>query len=205
MPYIPVPNVLMAELIYNWDGQVCENVLHYTSSILPFGAGDPLLLANNLVALWNTNIKVNASSNLSLTGVTVTDLTTATGSVVQATTGLPVVGTNVSGGQPNNVTCVITKRTAKRGRSYRGRLYQAGLCLNQVTANLVHSATLTAMLTAWGTFRTFTVSGVTFSMVVISRQHGGVITNPGTFEPVTGFTSDGVLDSQRRRLPGRGA
>jgi len=205
MAYIPIADVVSAELVYNWDGQVCENVLHYSSNTLPFTPTNMLTLANQLVTLWNANIKVNTSSNCSLTGVTITDLSSAVGPVVLASSGLPVVGTNVSGGQPNNVTCVITKRTAKRGRSYRGRIYQAGLAVNQVTANAVHSATLTAMLTAWGAFQTFTVGAITYRMVVISRQNGGVITNPGTFENVTGFTSDGILDSQRRRLPGRGA
>lgn len=204
MPFIPVPSVVMAELIYSWDNSICENVLHYQVGAGVHDAADMLLLGNKLVDLWNTGLKAVMPATLQLNAVTLTDLTTATAAVVNVSVGLPVTGTSVSSSMPNSVALVITKRTAKRGRSYRGRIYHPGLTEANCINNLCPPPGLTTILNGWNGFISPAGLTLAWSMVVISRQHNKVEVNPGTYEKVVALTSDGILDSQRRRLPGRG-
>jgi hypothetical protein len=115
------------------------------------------------------------------------------------------VGTNVSPALPNSNALVLTKRTALRGRSYRGRIYVPGLIEGQVTANAVSSAYQTNYLNFWNGLLTITTTQNSFEMVVFSKKQNGSWLAQGILTPVIGFTTDGQVDSQRRRLPGRGS
>lgn len=204
MQYVPVPNIAQVELFQIWDNQLCENVLHFEPAI----ALTPTLMTEiggALVTWWNANIKAWVPSTLSLTGVKVTDLTTQFAPVVNISAGLPIVGTNVSPSLPNNCALVLTKRTLLRGRSFRGRVYQPGMIEGQVTNSAVSSAYVTNFLNAYNSIKTVATATTTWDMVVVSRKQAGAWLSVGEAHPVTGFTSDGNIDSQRRRLPGRGA
>lgn len=203
MPFIPVPQVAQVESIYSMNGQVVENVLHYQmpgpTDIIGLTA-----LASAWLAEWNANMKAYIPTEVTLTNVRVTDLTTAVSPVVNFGTGLPTAGTQSGALLPNNVTCVFTKRTALRGRSQRGRIYWPGLGEPNVTNNAVSGALVSAIIAGLNNMRTVTTVDGDYEMVVVSRYTGNVPRITGIFTPVTGFTSDGVVDSQRRRLPGRG-
>lgn len=204
MPYVPAPNCVQAELFYNWNGQACETVLHYeaTTAHTPTQCSD---LAAALVTWWGGTWKGWFPTTLSLVGVKVTDLATAVSPVYDASSGLPILGTNGSPSLPNNVALAITKRTAARGRAYRGRIYLPGMVEVQVTDNAVSAAYITNFITGLGTIRNVSVTGQIFKMVVLSRYIGVAPRSEAIATDVTGFTTDGIIDSQRRRLPGRGA
>jgi hypothetical protein len=204
MDYIPVADTVQVDLFMIWDGQSIENVFHFKPDV----AVDPFImfdLGAHLVTWWNANRKTDMPTNLQLSAIKLTDLSTQTGTVVNYGTGLPLVGTNVSPSLPNNCALVVTKRTAKRGRSFRGRIYAPGLVEAGVTGNTVSAGFVTAALNAYGLIRNFAVGATNWDMVVVSRKQGGQWLVNGETNEVTTFTSDGVVDSQRRRLPGRGA
>jgi len=203
MPFIPAPDVLQAELVYNWNAQIVETVLQFqcTTALTP-------TLMNQagafLVTWWKDVIDGYMSNSLSLIQVKLTDMTTQIAPVINYATGLPAAGTNASPTMPNNVACVITKRTLLRGRSFRGRIYHPGLCEAQVVANSVDGPTLTALITEYNKLIHFTTVGASWDMVVMSRYHDNAPRTTADSNQVTNLTSDGVVDSQRRRLPGRG-
>lgn len=205
MPYIPSVNTVQAELIYTWDGQFCETVLHYVPTVLGWTSVELAELGAALVALWNVNIKPSVAATLALTAVTLTDLNTQTGEVYNVASGLPIVGTNASPSLPNNVAIVLTKRTALRGRSYRGRIYHPGLTEGAVVNNNVPSPGIGTIIAGWNAFLSVTTSSHVWKMVVMSRYNANSPRVTATTTQVTGLTSDGSIDSQRRRLPGRGA
>jgi len=98
---------------------------------------------------------------------------------------------------PGNCSYVLTKRTATRGRSFRGRLFLIDLPEDFFNGDL---------------FNTFYGSPISNLMaaIVTPRQAGRF--NPavgsktlGISTPFTAMTHDGVADSQRKRLTGRGA
>lgn len=204
MAFIPVPNVLQVELIYLWAGQVVETVLHYQPDgaiSVPEMSG----LAANMVTWYDVQMQPLHHTSIQLTQVKVTDLSTDSAPVINYTTGLPLVGTVGADGLPNNVALVITKRTAMRGRSYRGRIYHPGLAESQCAGNQVAGATVTSLLAAYNLLLTQTVSAETYHMVVVSRQHNNAVLDEGVATLVASLDTDGFVDSQRRRLPGRGA
>lgn len=203
MAYVPALNTVQAELIYNWDLQICENVLHFEAA----GAiSQPNMtdLGAFLVNYWDTELKASMPTNLSLTKVRLTDLTLQTGPVIEYTTGLPILGTNASPSLPNNCALVLTKRTAFRGRSFRGRVYLPGLTEAFTTGNTVDPTFVTNRLADFNGLINFTAGTETWTMVVVSRISNGVERSTATLTPVLNFSSDGIVDSQRSRLPRRG-
>jgi hypothetical protein len=206
MDYIEVPNTAQLELVYNWGGQQCQNVLHYLKAT-PWTAAQLEELAEEAADLWTVQFPGVMPTTLSLIEVVATDLSDQFGPSITHGTGLPVAGTNASPSLPNNVALVVTKRTASRGRSFRGRIYHPGLVESQVVGNTVNPSDVTAILGRWGWFQLINLpvavdEGI---MVVVSRHFEGQPRTTGVTTIVTSLTSDGTVDSQRRRLPGRGA
>lgn len=199
MDYIPVPGVLQAEYVFRWDNQIVENVHHYKVE----GAID--LTAMNALGLflrshWDSAIQPGTAANVTLTHIKITDLSTQNGMTINYATGLPLTGLAASPSAPNSVTVCLTKRTALRGRSFRGRTYYVGLTEANVVGNTIDSSTLAFLLTEFNNL----ITGPAMDMVVVSRFSGNAPRAEGIATPVIGFTSDGFVDSQRRRLPGRG-
>lgn len=203
MPYIPVPNTAQLELIYDWGGQVCETVLHYVKAS-PWTVDLLTDLCESATLEWDAVMQTQMPTTLSLIGVRATDLASQTGAVVNYGTGLPLAGTAVSPSLPNNVALVVTKRTALRGRSYRGRLYHPGLNEGQVTGNIVGPSSVATIVGLWNNFLSLAVTGDEANMCVVSRYNNLAPRVTGVATLVTNLTSDGFVDSQRRRLPGRG-
>jgi len=203
MAFIPVPNTLKVELVMSWDTQVVENVLHY-EWISAWSIARANELAADIVSWWNATMDAYVANTVSLNLIRMTDLESETGFVVNYATGLPVAGANTNPSLPNSNTVVITKRTANRGRSFRGRIYQVGLTENVVTANAVSSTVVGQLIAAWELIRVVALTGGDAQMGVVSLQSNLAPRTEGIITPITNFTSDGVIDSQRRRLPGRG-
>lgn len=203
MPFIPVPGVVQLEAVYSMVGSVCENVYHYqwpaaidAASMLDFAAA--------WLVEWTANQKPYINVEVQLVNIKVTDLQSNVSPVVNYSTGLPVLGTQSGALLPNNVSLCFTKRTALRGRSNRGRLYWPGFGEASVVNNSVSGALVTSIITGLNNMRTVVSPIGNWEMVVVSRFTDKAPRVAGIFTPVTNFTCDGVVDSQRRRLPGRG-
>jgi hypothetical protein len=187
------------------DNQICNNVMHFTG---PDGgaAGDSLVLAERLAAWWNLRIKPMVPSTCQMTAVIATDLTANGDPGSLYVTGMPSAGTNAQPQLPNNATVVMSLATALRGRSYRGRIYHIGLTENDVTANTLGAGTLADLLTAYRDLRLLEGAGgeAVFQLAVLSYYANNAVRATPVVTPVTEVTCDGVVDSQRRRLPKRG-
>lgn len=204
MPFIPVPNTAQLELVYLWQGQRCQNVLHYVKAS-PWDITQLTELCEAAVVEWGAGLDIWASETLSLIEVVATDLSSQTGPVVNYAEGLPIPGSVESESLPNNCSMVITKRTQKRGRSYRGRIYVCGLTEGAVNGNQVNQANVTGLLAGWTAMLSLAITDDEANMCVVSRYQEGQPLSQGIATLVTNLTTDGVIDSQRRRLPGRGA
>lgn len=190
---------------FTYDGQECANVLHYrdtdgvTAPNLPqIGAG--------VKQLWDTWIKPLCANTLALRSVVCTDLSASGPPVLEYATGLPLAGTGASPQLPNNCTVAISLKTGLRGRSYRGRLYHLGLMESQVTANAVIAGTVTSLLSSYVRFALIDQVAPLhdFELGVLSYYTNGALRANPVFTAVTDLSCEGIMDSQRRRLPGRG-
>jgi hypothetical protein len=206
MPFVPATNVVQAELLYTWDTQVVETVLHYQ---LAGGYDIPkmILLGAALKTAWAAGVQGSMSSAVTLNMIRLTDLTTVSSPVINYSVGLPLAGALVATpALPNSIAIVMTKRSDFRGRSYRGRIYHPGLTEADVAANQVAAVRVTALLTSYSNLINLTDSGANVHhLVIVSRKSGGAWRGSAVVTLVTSITSDGIVDSQRRRLPGRGA
>lgn len=201
--FVPVPNVVKAELIFSHSGQTAVNVLHYQAPGVP-SAVNMEDLCEGLITWWDVNMQPLVASSTALTLVRATDLTTQFAQVVEEQQGLPLAGSAAGAVPPSSVTLCMTKRTALRGRSHRGRLYHVGFTSAQITGNSVVTATVNSLLSVYNMLLAISSVDGNYELVVVSYQENNQPLSPGQFTPVVRFTTDGIVDSQRRRLPGRG-
>ena len=204
MEFVPAPDVIQAELRFLNQGQRCENVLYFQGS-----AGVNPSLADNLgealANWWEANFAPTTSNQMSLTEVYMTDLTSNDSFTVSYTAGLPIVGESAIEPLPNNCAHCVSFRTAGRGRSARGRNYVMGMTENDCAGSIISTSVVNAHVTAYsflpgaGGF----VPGLQW--VIVSRFLNKAPRTTALVRPVTSVLSvDNVIDSQRRRLPGRG-
>jgi len=201
--YIEVPNTAEVRLMYNTAGGLAENVINFQKSG-GWSLSDLADLAAAVEDSWETNISPIVAETITLTQTVATDISTETGGQVADIGG-------ISGGQgnpalPNNVTFVVSFKTASRGRSYRGRLYHVGLTENFVTLDSLGDSNAAAFQADYENFFADIETAVPgASHVVVSRCNAGAWRTTAVVTPVTSYFVDSTIDSQRRRLAGRGA
>jgi len=207
MDYIEVPGVAQVEVTALMAGQRTQNILHYKmTGATNYDATELTRLATAIIAYFNqVSVKGLYPATWQLIEVRAIDLSQQFGPAVTVGAGLPITGTRAGSQLPNNCALVLTKRTALRGRSFRGRFYFGPLCEADVTDNTVSGAVVTSILGNMAGLLDITdATTVHHFLQVVSRHAGGVPRTTGLPTQVSSLTSDGVLDSQRRRLPGRG-
>jgi len=105
---------------------------------------------------------------------------------------------------PMNAAHVMSLRTEKRVRSYRGRIFTGQWpAVTLTTPTDWTGAATTARINAFVALQVaLDVGG--FDLVVPSKQHNGVVTNPAETNEVIAITADAHIDSMYKRLFGRG-
>jgi hypothetical protein len=203
MPFVPNGNVAMVELRMVIDGQKVENTLYFSGEppLTPTTLND---LAVIVESWWADNISPILSTTLSLNEIVVTSLASETAPQIVFTTGLPDTGGNANAALPNNVSWAIKFNTANRGRSGRGRNFIVGLTEEVVSASQLNVITAAQLVDGYLDLLA-DLSGGDWTWVVYSRFEDKVERTTGLAQEVisVGYT-DLIVDSQRRRLPGRG-
>lgn len=173
------------------------NVFHVSTPDAPTD-GDVAAIAD-VVKTWNEGQYRNVwAENISSDRVVVTDVS----AVDSYQTEVP---SNTSGGLigeavPSNVTLAVKKSTGKRGRANRGDWYTWPCTNNQLEtldSNLFLESHRDACVTVLNALLAALLDAG-YPMVVASEATGG------TREVKTFVATDRAVDSQRRRLRGRG-
>lgn len=203
MAFIPIPNSMT--LCFNFatgSGSEWQFCLTIRKS-----AGAPTSTdLSNVAAIgsawWTSDLKALTCGGTLLNEIVVTDQTVQGGAQFVDT--IAELGTLVSTDIPASAAMVVSLATAKRGRSYRGRAYVSGKGISQIlNANLWQAAHVTAMVGAFNSLQNdLDLAG--YDIVVPSKRHNNVVTNPAETNEVIAITIDNRVDSQRRRLVGRG-
>lgn len=200
---IPSPNVIEVAMLFTLDGQQVENVYHYHMTLAPT-TESMLGMAGAVKEWWIAHLQGNCPQSLALNAIMVTDLTTPTSAQVVYTTGLPITGANINIAAPSNVTVAVKWSTALRGRSFRGRTFHLGLMNAQIVANHLASGVQSILQNAYQEL-TDDPGIIEFSQFcVLSEVSNGAPRAEGICTPIISAQVDPTLDSQRRRLPGRG-
>lgn len=210
MPFVPVANTALVETRMTWASQQVENTLwiEFPAAISP---SDLLTLANDIDSWWETFYGPLVSDGVQLHEVVATDMTSASSGQVSVTPAIAAIGGQSSPDLPSNASLTISFRTALRGRSFRGRNYLVGLTEDTNTGNIINDAFLALVVAAYEELLPGG-SALSAGEWVVASRFSGVDTNGVPIPRVAGVTTpittvvivDNVIDSQRRRLPGRG-
>jgi hypothetical protein len=152
---------------------------------------------------WELNITPLVCSDITLDRTVATDLTTDSSGQVVDPGGIN--GSNAGASMPDNVTLAISFRTALRGRSYRGRVYHVGVARSAVTGDSVGTSNALAYQEQYQAFIADILTAMPgWTHVVVSLCNEGSWRTTGVTTPVTSIQVDPTIDSQRKRLAGRG-
>jgi hypothetical protein len=196
-----------ASIVFNQTlfGQNVQNVMH----AIKVGGGaftttDLDDLALSFASGWALAMLGQQSQDITYGTCVVTDISGPGGAQSIGTALVGQVGGIVSDSLPGNVAYALKLATGHIGRSFRGRIFIAGIPQSVASGNIVNSTwranTVDAMIQ---TVNQCTGDG--FQLCIVSRQVNGVVLTPPATRVITSVTSvDDVLDSMRSRLTGRG-
>lgn len=203
MAFIPIPQSVRVAMEFTKNGQLVVNVYHvrFPTAIINVNL---TAVAQLFVDWWTNDLRSTQNQSLRLERVTVTDWSQPNGS--QAVVNAPAnsVGTLTGAQAPNNVAIVVSHRTLRTGRSFRGRTYLAGLGASDVADDNISTARAAAIVSAYANlvFRLTTLGGV---LVVASFRTNGQPRTVGVVTDISTFVVNTRVDTQRRRLPTEGA
>lgn len=199
-----IPDTIKLEAVFSQDGQATENV-HYFTTTASIDTDLLQSLGRAYVAWYEAHLQGWQPSNISLMKLKITDMTADNGQGIEYQTDLPLTGDNPnSDSLPNNCTVAVKWITAFRGRSYRGRTYHIGMSTNMADGSYLAPTYANLLSLDYSNLLTLTDDANSFALAVVSLVSGGVARESGIATPVVGCTVEGTIDSQRRRLPGRG-
>jgi hypothetical protein len=197
MPAPNNPDVVKVALIFSRDSRRFVNTFHcyHTGG---WTTPDMLALALRFRDWWSTYYSVRIPSEIRLIEEQVRLLDPDNPLAVDHPEPSGIPGQLGQFAEAGNVTLALGKRTAYAGRRYRGRIYVPGLGETDVTptdvidsaATIAFSAAMQALLDSLTTAST--------PLVIFHK-------NDNLFSTVTSFVVDALVDSQRRRLAGRGS
>jgi len=204
MAFIPAINTAEVVIQQELASQVVDTVINFlfdgalTETIL----GD---LCDTVIAEWATHLPAIFSTAFQLIAVKATDLTTASSPSVTVPSPTVHTGSVASPPTSNNVALVLSERTESRGRSYRGRVYAAGMPSEERSDATTMSADYVGdFINAWLGFFNAIEGESGGTHVVVSRAHNNAPRSTAVMTEITSYSANRQLDSQRRRLAGRG-
>lgn len=203
MPFIPTADVLQVNVRFALGGQQVENVLHFSYAASDFNTA-AFNIYNVIQDTWWTAIRAVLSNQLTSTGCYIVDQASASGPVASYGSFTQTTGQSSIFAAPGNVAFGVTHRTAARGRSFRGRTYICGIPADQVSQSRVSDGFLSVAVSSFNALRNAAIDA-NIPFVIVSRYANKAPRAAGVATLVTASVAvDNVVDSQRRRLPGRG-
>jgi len=209
MPTVGTPHV--AKIAVGWtylDTPIqAENIFHIQDSTDSIFA-DPVGTCNNIWTHVLAALVAGSSHAIIFNSVDFEDVRTVPFGGISVSQ-MPTAGTHSGGGDtlPSDVCIAVKKGTGNLGRSGRGRWYwPLGVGSALVHPDEVAGAQVTTILTALADFQAGVETVVAgLKMGIVSYRNGGVARPAGLFQQITDWTvADNFVDSQRRRLLGRG-
>lgn len=205
-PFIPAPGCVQLEAVYHQNGHVAENVYHVLQGD---GATEatPAELDALMTALfqWEAqSIQGNRVNGVTMVSARARQMGVQNGVVREATAPANLNGLVGGAALPSNATLAVKWTTGFGGRSFRGRTYHIGLPASAVTGDTVSASHVASLVQSYEALLT-KLNGVPgATMVVISFAHNKFWRATAVATPILGISIDPIVDSQRRRLLGRG-
>jgi hypothetical protein len=210
MAFQPCPETAEIRLQGLLHGQQVENVFHARISTSPTITN--LTDLANAVNDWATGVyAAHISNQVAYVQLVVTDLNVAGGIQYIKDMSGEAGGGVAADVKTNQDTFAVSFKTGLSGRSYRGRSYVLGVPVGYYnTANTLDPLNQAAYVAAFNSLRE-DLNTAGFPLGVLSRYNKDAVPTPPhkrteglLVDVLTVTSSDNIVDSQNRRLPGRG-
>jgi|SRR5262252_94020 len=207
--FVPSPETVRVLLHWTLHGRPELNVFHgHFATVGPLNPASAQNIFNAIAAsAVSSGYFAGLATTVSLISVGVIDLRTQGVPEVRST-GTAVAGTDVSPALPDQVSFVYTLRTARTGRSHRGRVYSFGWGTDNVLATgEANASTATAGRTWFLSLRT-AMNGEGMPMAIRSPALPVRPSKPGGDLPAKAYEitevtdieiRDHIFDTNRRR------
>jgi hypothetical protein len=202
MAFQAAPKSAMVQLVMVEQGQRVENVFH-VSAPTDFDVPMLSLIPPEIKSWWAAQGHLARSTEVAPTLIIVTALHSVGAPAIEVDWSDGVTGADVAQALPMNVTVAVSLHTGIRGRSFNGRLYHIGLTAAMVVDSQLQEVMKPIILSQYQNLVS-RLAGLETPMSILSRVSGKALRATAIATVVTTVTLDGTLDSQRRRLPGRG-
>lgn len=196
-------NLARVTMNFRQQGQACANIYHVAGPAV-YDASTLLLVSDALKDWWVANLRAGVVSQVTLESVVAVSLEDETAPAIENTSELPSHGTVASEGLPMNVTFAVRWLTALHGRSYRGRTYHIGLAAEDIVESRLDDDVRDGFIEAYSALIAAVNDLGGYALVVASYFGLGLQRATILQSDILSCSIDPVLDSQRRRLPGRG-
>lgn len=195
MAFIAVPHGALALIQFSQYGQDFSNSFWFVKD--GYSSGDLTTLADDLDAFFTTNYKSYFSNEVNYLGVSVYDMRTDGGQVVFNNDG---AGLCTLAGTPSPVglACVVTRYSATRGKSGRGRVYVSGLPEAQLEDGIWLQAAADAALNYVSNMKNTPLTKG-WTEVIASRHHNGAPRAEAVTYPVTSRQVRSLIPGTQRR------
>jgi hypothetical protein len=216
MAFIPAENVAKVTVNMEVHDQKVTNNL-YVRNAAGWSTAELEALADLIILQWNDNFGPIQSVNCLYTSVIAVDLTEEEGAGVEISFPAASGGDVANPAMPGNVALAVRFKTGLRGRARTGKNFFTGLCESQQEGNEITLAVRDSIVAAYGLMRD-DLQGAGYEHVVVSFYDGFTLVEypdgttrkvptprgEGLVTPVVSYVADTFIDSQRRRLAGRG-
>jgi len=196
---MPAPNnplVCRVSIIGSRDTREIVNTFHVANNT-PWTLTQMAQLATDTQNWINTSLKGMVPPQYSFNQISVRQYDPVTPQAYDLSISPPIVGTRGAVAEAGNVTVTMSLRTGLAGRKFRGRMYTPGIDESDVNTNdTIKSGLVAGLAAATQAFLTYLFTG-TRAPVIFHKSSN-------TFTQIIGYAIENILDSQRRRLPGRG-
>ncbi len=194
------PKVAKVTLVGNRDDREWVNTFHVNKPSGALTSADLNTIAEAAQTWWHNSYRNQFGGSIVLDQIQVRKLDPSDPLALDYTVGLPEGGTRTSGDateEPANVSVAMSERTGLAGRKYRGRMYVPGIGTTDVTSDDRISTPAVVRLVGIISALISAYIDINFPLCIFHKADN-------TFTNVTSWVIDAILDSQRRRLPGRG-
>lgn len=201
-PFIPAPNTARVRMVYTLYGQSVMNVFYFQGDT-PFDSAALSALCDEVHTAWVSRFKPLQSTVVELNYIEATALDTDSGAQIT----LPVneLGTNSGVAMPGGSAFAIKFASGFSGRSRRGRMYWIQLNISSVDGDTVNDTAAGLIQTAVSNFFDDITTALGVIHVVVSYCNEGAWRTTAVNTPILLYVlTDHNIDSQRRRLAGRG-
>jgi len=203
MPFIPAPGTIRVDTVGLLFGQRIENVWDVSTP----DAIDAIKVqsaASDVSAAYVSHIVPLLSHMYSYILAESQDISVEDGVQGTHSPTSPVAGGSAEDSMPGGTALCVSLRTSRAGRSFRGRKFFSALARSQVVSNQVGASYANDFVTAVNQM-IVDLAGLGWTLVIVSRQHNKVARTTAEVTPIlTATVVDYNVDSQRRRLTGRG-